>query len=168
MGIVQINGVPLGQLKDRIARLSASGFRTELSQVLAAAALKQVSDGFRHSRDPYGNRWRDPKFRQGQPLRDTNAMSNSAAVEPRPNGFRLSITKHYAGVHQRGKTIKARRAPRLLFKTRDGQWHSATEVTIPRRQMVPEADTGGLGPIWGKAFNDEAGALIKRRLREAA
>jgi len=166
MGVTgDINGMK--KLADQIRELTTAGFKLELSQVLAAAAMKQVADEFRQSRDPYGNQWKRPVLRNGQPLLDTGRMRNAVSVEARPNGFRLRIATRYAVTHQYGATISPRNAKALRFKA-GGRYYTLKRVTIPRRQMLPEADTGRLGPIWTEAFNREAASLIQRRLGKAA
>lgn len=37
-----------------------------------------------------------------------------------------------------------------------------SKVTIPRRQMVPEMDTGGLGPRWTRAFERTIKSYLER------
>lgn len=168
MGLREKNPGALRELSERIKRCTEAGLRIELSQNLAATGLKVLADEFRGSYGPYGERWEAPKLRNGPPLTDTRLMANSAAVEPRPNGFRLTITKHFAPMHQKGMTIYPKNAARLTFRTRDGRWHSLAYAVIPKRQMVPERATGGLGPIWGEAFNRTAGDLLRRRLGAVA
>jgi len=148
----------LKKLADRVRQLTTAGFRTELAQVLGAAAKKQVADEFLQSRDPYGKPWEPLAWRKGKPLLDTGRMRNSVAVESRPNGFKLSIATVYAPIHQAGARVRAARVARSRGKV----------GRIPQRQMVPEASTGGLGPIWLAAFNREAESLLRRRLTRAA
>lgn len=153
----------LESLRIRVTALHQAGFRQELAQVLGAAAMKQTQDGFVQSRDPYGRPWAALKVRRGRPLRDTGAMAASVNFQVKGGGFRLSIPKIQAGVHQRGATIVPRRARRLRFKGPNG-FIFARQVTIPKRQMVPEQQTGGLGDIWTQAFDRAAGDLIRRAL----
>jgi phage gpG-like protein len=160
-----LNG--MRKLADKIRQLTTAGFKAELSQVLAAAAMKQVADEFRGSRDPYGKPWEKLAIRQGKPLLDTGRMRNAVTAEPTANGFRLRIATRYAVTHQYGATIEAKTPRGLRFKA-GGRFYALKRVRIPRRQMLPEADTGRLGPIWTAAFNREAEAIIRRRLGKAA
>jgi phage gpG-like protein len=138
-------------LQGRLKRLRDPAFRAELAQVLAETAGKLVADGFRKSVDPYGvswrplkrKRWRDKRGTKGKPLLDTGRLRASFATAPRPGGFRIDATASYAPRHQKG--------------TRH----------IPRRQMVPAPETGGIGPVWTPAFNKVTDALVKRRARGA-
>jgi phage gpG-like protein len=158
----------LASLRERVALLTRSGFRRELAEVLGATAMKQVADEFRESRDPYGRPWKGLALRQGQPLRDTGRMANSVNFQASDAGFRLSIPVAYAPTHQDGATILPRHGRALRFRTRDGRFFTLAKVTIPRRQMVPARDTGGLGSIWAEAFDREAGNLLRRTLGRAA
>lgn len=154
----------LNQLAERIRLLTTAGFKTELSQVLAASAMKQVADEFRASRDPYGKPWQELAWRKGKPLLDTGRMRNSVAVEPRPNGFKLSIAAVYAPFHQAGAHV--RRGRLTAGASGPASRRSRSRVGyLPQRQMVPE---GTLGPIWTEAFKKEAESLIRRRLQVAA
>jgi hypothetical protein len=154
----------LEELTGKVRYLQGAGFRSELSQVLAAEGLHQLEDGFLRERDPYGKPW--PRFsphyrrRRGDMaraklLRRTGRMYNSRAAEPTSHGFRLSITAAYALAHQKG----------ALIKDRHGH---GRPIILPRRQMVPEKETGGLGPIWLAAFNKAADDLMRRRMGRAA
>jgi phage gpG-like protein len=157
----------LRKLRDKIAQLTTAGFRQELAQVLAAAALKQVADEFRESRDPYGRPWAPLAWRKGLPLLLTGRMRNAVAVEPRANGFKLSIATVYAKVHQDGARVRRGRLA-AGFSGPASRSSRSRVGFIPQRQMVPERSTGGLGPIWLAAFNREAESLIRRRLQVAA
>jgi phage virion morphogenesis protein len=153
MGVTETNPGALAELTRKVRSLQGAGFKTELAQILAAEALHQVEEGFLAERDPSGRPWarfsKNTRRRRGSMsaaklLRDTGRMFNSRAAAPTAGGFRLSLTAEYAAAHQYGTK------------------------TIPRRQMVPEKDTGGLGPIWLEAFNREADSLMRRRMGKAA
>jgi len=182
-----ING--LKKLADRIREVKSEGFKTELSQLLGAAALKLVADGFRGSHDPYGNPWLPLKTRKGKPLEKTGRMKGSASVDPRSNGFKLTIATVYAPVHQRGGHVAphSRIRPqiqwhnpktgrlvarttrlKLVVESRIGRRTFGKGITIPQRRMVPDQEGGGLGPIWTAAFRKEAESLLRRRLQGAA
>lgn len=196
MGVTENNPGSLAELTRKVRYLQGAGFKAELSQVLAAEALHQVEEGFIGERDPYGRPWAplSRKRRRGsrasaQLLRDSGRMYNSRAAAPTDGGFRLSITARYAAVHQYGGVIPARsnaRAQTIWQNPRTGRIvgrntrlksvlettpkHGSTfgQIVIPRRQMVPEKDTGGLGPIWLPAFNQVADSLMRRRMGAAA
>lgn len=136
-------------LTDRVMRMAGNEIRMEMSQVLAAAALKEISDSFRFSRDPYGQKWRPLVARTGQPLLLTGRMRASVATgRVLTDGFTVVITAGYAKYHQygtRGRKVRGRR-----------------RGPIPKRQMVPDAKDG-IGDIWARTFKRDGIALIKRR-----
>jgi len=148
----------LKELSDKIRQLTTAGFKADLAKALAARAWKETLDGFRQSRDPYGNPWRPLAWRKGTPLVDTGQMRASVSTEATDNGFRLRIGVVYAIIHQYGARVRA--ATRAQSRGRVG--------SVPQRQMVPMKETGGLGPIWLGAFNETAAKLIKDRVRGAA
>jgi phage gpG-like protein len=187
------SGGDLRELRTRLSALASGGFRTETAQVLGATAKKLVADEFLRSKDPYGGTWDPLKSRRGKPLLRTGRMRNSVAVEQTSLGFRIRVTAKYSVFHQDG-TKPHQRAARVARQSARGRFISAktrtvrsksfegtatrsgylvrikahTNTGIPRRQMLPERETGGLGPIWVAAFNREAASLIRRRLRRAA
>jgi phage gpG-like protein len=156
----------LESLRRRIESVTQAGFRRDLSDVLGAAAMKVLKDQFRASVDPYGRPWLRPKLRNGQPLRNTGAMEASANFQADESGFRLSIPVRYAMTHQRGANILPKRGKYLRFKAA-GRFYTLKAARIPRRQLVPERETGGLGPIWAAAFDRAAGELLRRKFDKA-
>ena len=51
----------------------------------------------------------------------------------------LGINLIYALIHDVGGIIKAKRAKFLVFKTRDGNWHSVKQVRIPARKYFSKS-----------------------------
>jgi HK97 gp10 family phage protein len=45
----------------------------------------------------------------------------------------------YAAIHEFGGIIKARNAKALVFKTKDGRWHTCKSVTMPARPYMRPA-----------------------------
>jgi phage gpG-like protein len=148
----------LSNLIDRTHALVGADFKLEVSQVLAAGALKEVSDSFRYSRDPYGKPWRPLAWRKGQPLLDTGRMRASVfPIRISPDGFGIRIGATYAAYHQSGARTR---------KPARGRPSRARVGSVPQRMMVPEGGQG-IGPIWFRTFARDAGKVITRRLRGA-
>lgn len=175
VGLHHVSGPTLAELRGRIQAASAASFRAALAQNLGEEARTQVANGFAAERDPYGQPWAPLKRRKGKILRDTGRMAASVAVEPAASGFQLEITAAYAPHHQygtkphkvaaraarqnaRGRFVGKRARTAYLLKIREHE-----NPGIPQRQMVPMADTGGLGPIWSSAFD----AVTVKMLRDA-
>lgn len=162
----------LDRLAARIREVGSTQFQNEMGKALGAVALKQLADEFRQSKDPYGRAWKRPILRDGKPLQDTGRLQNSFQAKPTPQGFSVSTNVYYARTHQLGAgvdgspiaTIVPVEAKRLRWRTRDGRWHTRMAVKIPKRQIVPTPETGGVGSKWGKALNEEADALMQEKL----
>lgn len=135
-----------------------------MSQAMGAASLKLLADEFQTERDPYGRPWAPLKLRNGKILSATGRLRNSASLGLQPGGgFSISLTAAYAATHQYGATIRPRRARMLAWKVRgSGKSYFAKEVVIPKRQMIPEASTGGYGPIWAAALGRAGTAYVSR------
>jgi len=149
----------LARLINRVNLVATPQWQASLCQGMGAAALKQLMDQFRDSRDPYGNAWKPLRLRAGKPLLRTGRMRASATVVPRPDGFELVIGAQYAPVHQYGKAnIRPVRARNLSWKV-GGKRFFAKSVTIPQRMMIPPIDN--IGPYWDAAIRAEASLRIK-------
>lgn len=168
-GFAKIGGLIRG-----MNQLISPAAQAELAQRLGATAQKLVADEFRHSKDPYGKAWKPLALRVGKPLLDTGRMRNSVTTQPYGRGFRLTIATQYAGTHQYGATITPKNpGGSLRFKVESrakgrkttSRWFFLKKAVIPRRQMIPMSSTGGLGPIWGKAFKDTAKRFVQQKLR---
>lgn len=140
----------LAKLTDRISEAKIRGLLPKVAQRIGAAAVKQISDEFRESRDPYGQPWKplkSPRGRQGKkkrsdkPLIDTGRLRASFRAQPDGATVRVSTDVDYAEFHQDGTS------------------------RIPRRQILPD-DDGGLGPRWSAAFEKEAEAVLTKALIE--
>ena len=162
----------------RLGELSSEG-RSELVKALAATALHEVVNGFRHERDPYGAPWKPLAERNGRILRDRGRLAASFATQIQGDGFRVSSNVAYAAPHQDGAIIKVR--PRVNVRAKNGRFRKratlrnvrkAVRVSIthahswrlPQRMMVPIASRG-LGPIWGPAFQQTVSRIMRRLLR---
>lgn len=189
MGVREKHPGQSAQLQARIQRLTTAGFRTGLAQRLGAAAMKQVADEFQGERDPYGRAWQKlapatrkaSKREHAKILRRSGVMAASAAAVPSSAGFQFTMAWP-APVHQRGgfvaphsrahgtiqrhneKTGRLVRAGKAAILVRAKPATFAHGITIPQRQIVPMASTGGLGPIWTRAFNLEAGRMVRAEL----
>ena len=165
MGITERNPGALDALRGRIKALGSPAFKAERAQVLGAAAVKQVADCLRDSRDPYGEAYKPLTSRDGIPLRQTGQLFNSTHDIQTSDGFQVVVDAHHPKTHNYGAVIKPITARALFFMVR-GVKAFAKMVTIPKRQMVPDA-ARGLGTIWSKAFADEDAALVRRHMGTA-
>jgi phage gpG-like protein len=179
----------LDLLRRRVESVTRAGMVNDLAAVLGVTAMKQVADSFRESRDPYGHAWAPLKYRKGKPLLDTGRMAASVNSHVVDKGVRISIPVKQAAIHQnggqvaphsriRGRTLwRNPKTGRLVARNtklrlvHESQAKAATfgnGITIPRRQMLPERDTGALGPIWARALNRATATFIRKRLSASA
>lgn len=169
MGVTVKNVSAFKDLQRRLTAVTRSSAMTdELGKRVGAALVKQVADEFRESRDPYGKPWAPLKTerarnvkanaraakkgkppRAGKPLIDTGRMRASVTALVSGGDVRVVIPTKYASYHQDGVSHRVPSA-------------RAGEKIIPRRQMLPEADTGGLGDRWTLAVNKEAMAVLQK------
>lgn len=153
MGLVVRNLREFEQFRSKVAE--APYLIPVLAKRIGAAFVKQVADEFKESRDPYGNAWapvmrdrlkdrraRARRVKQGKapkadkPLIDTGRLRASVVARTDGGTVRIALPVEYASYHQYG--------------TR----------SIKRRQILPESDTGGLGPRWSTAASKEATAVL--------
>jgi len=184
-GIRSTGGLTIPELSRRVSALRSPSFRSELSQVLAAAAGKLINDGFRDSVDPYGRPWAPLKYRKGQPLLKTGRGRASFTSRPLANGFRIDATARYMIFHQKGTKPHQRAARaaatnargRFISRQAAGRAKRSVRVSfipahaaggIPQRQMVPMAETGGLPATWVQTFNRDTDALVQRIAKRGA
>lgn len=170
------------KLRDQFRRLASGPFATDLYKRIGQVALRELRRGFTDRRDPYGNPWKPSNGFGGSTLQSTRALYKSFSPQQRPGGFVIGSNLRYVGVHQYGKTIKAKPGKWLTFKVPSANriatktkkagykrkkfgragtrfnWVRVKQVTIPKRQMIPE---GTLGPIWQSAFDREAEAMLR-------
>jgi phage gpG-like protein len=164
MALVRGDFASLKELQRRLTALKNLGGGGDggepgrvLRDRLGVALMKEVADEFRASRDPYGNPWKPlakqrerardknakaARIRAGKPLRkdkilvDTGRMRASVVFRPDPLGLRVIIPVEYASYHQEGTG------------------------RMPRRQIVPDGDTGGLGARWTMAAIKAASSVV--------
>lgn len=170
------------QLQAALARLAGPD-RVVLQKRVGQAAVAQAQLGVRRGVDPYGKAWAPLTSRTGQPLRRTgnNIQRSWTASGETPTSFRFGSRFKYLATHQYGAIIRAKNGRFLRFGVESG-WRLngkgraargargairatvyAQQVTIPRRQLVPEKDTGGLGAIWFEAFSRAVASFLRSR-----
>lgn len=159
--------------------------RVVLQKRLGQDAIREAQEGVRKSRDPYGNTWAPLTSRTGQPLRRTgnNIQRSWTAGGETPDSFRFGSRFRYLATHQYGAVIRPVRAKALRFGVEGQAIYASTsrgirqvgaesrfvyarKVTIPRRQLVPEQSTGGIGPKWMKSFAAVVNRYVREKMKE--
>jgi phage gpG-like protein len=160
MGLVIRNLRAFQDLQRQVAEVARGELMPRIAKRVGPALLKQVADEFRESRNPYDKPWlplarersrnrranarraRAGKARRAsKPLIDTGRLRASPVARVDGTQVRVSLPVEYASYHQQG--------------TR----------TIPRRQILPEQATGGLGERWTQAINREVDAVLKEHFK---
>jgi phage gpG-like protein len=144
----------LRELREKLHEVARGKLKPAISRAAGEAALTELRQSFRRSRDPYGRSWAKLVIRTGgKPLRDTGILANSFSVQPTANGFTVSSSIDYASPHQDGATIIPRSAKVLAFKAGRGskQMIFAHKVKLPARKMMP--DEGDLG-TWAEPISE--------------
>jgi len=127
----------LQQLASRFGQLATAKSKAELNRKLAREALELAHDGFDRSITPYGVRWKNPKYRRGQPLRKTRRLESS--IRPSATGLDFGLVTNviYAATHQWGRDA------------------------IPQRMFLPNGRQG-FGGRWRRALQ----AIADNHVRE--
>ncbi len=171
----------LRELRDRLGDDRIRAMVPELAKRIGAAAVKQLADEFVQGRDPYGAAWKETQ-RGNKPLRRTGRMALSVTAQATGPNVKVTVGTTYAVYHQDGTRAHERKGAAVPVDRR-GRFVSKSKLSpkarrqaikiirahkaggIPRRQMLPTASTGGVGPIWGAAFREEERAVVTRVLR---
>lgn len=84
-------------------------------------------------------------------------LARSVNYKVKGNRVVIGSNLPYAGVHEKGATIRAKNAPYLVFRI-GKRWISAKEVTIPARPFLAPAlkDSRGAARVIIKRLADEA------------
>lgn len=169
----------LRSLRGRLSEESIRGILPKAAQRMSATSLKLLADEFRAGRDPYGRPWA-PTKRGNPPLRWTGRMAGSPTGQADGPNVKVTIGVNYAIYAQDG-TKRHERKGGAIPQSRHGRFQSKKKASqararsqrvaifgdythggSPRRQMLPQAETGGLGPTWYAAFiRDEREAVTK-------
>lgn len=159
----------ISKVRQIVAQLKKAGAlaATALPHNLGAELLTQAQLGFRMSTAPDGTPWAPLKFRAGKPLLDTGSHLYGSLHIARadPSAITLALGFAYAGVHQYGATIRAKKAKSLAFKPRGGKLMFAKQVTIPARPMLP---VGTLPERWAVALVATAEEVLRKAFAFAA
>lgn len=128
----------------------------------------RIQLGFRSSASPYGEPWKPPVLRSGQPLVDTGRLRSSITYKVEADRVVIGTNVKYAPVHQFGATILPKRAKMLAVpyggsaagRAPTGIIMLRKAVIPPRRFMPIQNGQVDLPPAWANsALNAMAKAL---------
>ena len=140
----------LAQLRQRLARMGTGEVLRVLGSRLATETQEQMLRGFREQRDPYGRKW--------APRKPPPAWAVRA--------FGL-VDDHHPILDKTGQMIDGGRSRfdgrRILVTLKSpAPFHQSGTIKMVRRQMLPTADMGGLGPIWTAGYVKVSGEVLKK------
>jgi phage gpG-like protein len=156
---------------DRLERLIASArsiqskpFWRRLLREVSAELNRQITAGFWFSRDPYGKPWKPLRSGLGQPLLKSGALLRAAQSRPVEaiTSVVIQVDLVYAGVHQHGAKIRAKRAKALRFRV-GGRFIFRSSVEIPARPFLPTGPE--LPPRWRAGVANVIDAQVTRTLK---
>lgn len=140
---------PPEDIQSALASLSAIATPAFAVKTVATSLTDLIKLGFNDGEEPWGAPWAKPKYRPGQPLRDTGRLMNSIGFEMTGDEALVGTNVCYGMVHQFGAHIVAGKpsgnqvcgykpkGAALLRWAVGGKWYSAKEVTIPARPFLP-------------------------------
>lgn len=164
---VKLSVRELRDLAERFDQLKEPAAKAALMRKLGETAQTLVVEGFAESRAPDGTKWKELKFRDGQPLSDTGRLRNSfaiaSALQSTAGSFTIGTNVEFAGVHQFGMTIHWKGEKQMAFPDRRGGGMAfARKVVIPARPMIP---TGALPNAWAEQLGQDASDFIEGLLK---
>lgn len=120
-------------LERKFQEVASKRFRSRLNRQLAEEALELTRDGFNRSITPYGVRWKNPRYRTGQPLRLTRRLESSIRPISSAERFELLTNVVYAATHQYGRdAIPQRQFMPIGSRGFGGRWRRALEEVYRR------------------------------------
>lgn len=159
MGLIVRNLRAFRGLQKRLDDVARGGFVEDIAKRVGATLLKQVSDEFRDSRDPYGEPWA-PVYRNRR--RDRLARRRRAA-----RGLPVRADKPLVDTGRLKASPVARvsgRSVRIALPVAYASFHNEGTRRIRKRQILPDAGRG-LGPHWGPAVRKETMGVLTKTLK---
>lgn len=160
MGLAIQNLRAFKDLQRQLDAAARGRFLPELAKRIGVAFEKQVADQFRQSRDPYGKPWKPVERNRGRDrrARAKRARAGKPARADKPlidtGRMRGSVTHRVSGT-----------SVRILIPVEYASYHQDGTRRIARRQMLPELETGGLGPRWTLAALKESNAVLAKHFK---
>lgn len=127
------------KVEARLKKLAlGSAERQKALGALGGALANRVRLCFRLGTSPYGAPWKplNPRFRTGQPLRDTGRLQRSITSQVQGDAVVVGTNVRYARTHQYGATILPKNGEFLRVPVGDG-FLFLRRVRIPARPFMP-------------------------------
>lgn len=143
------------QVEAKLAKMQLGGAeRGKALGALGVALSNRIRLCFRLGTSPWGVPWKplNPKFRTGQPLRDTGRLQRSINSQTQGDAVVVGTNVRYAATHQFGATIFPKNAEHLAAGTAGGGVAFLKKAVIPSRPFMPlVAGAVQLPPAWARS-----------------
>ena len=97
--------------------------------------ISTTHERFRNGRAPNGSKWKRGLKGTGQTLVQSRLLRNSVTKRFSREGVEVGTNIKYARIHQKGGTIRAKKAKFLRFKV-GSRWAMKKSVKIPARPFI--------------------------------
>lgn len=120
--------------------------KARLNRIIAEVLRESTLERFQQEEDPQGRKWKkslraaSQNGGSGKTLAMSGGLKVSLSTHANPTGLAVGTNKIYAGVHQFGGEVRAKRKPYLTFKIGD-RFVRLKKVTVPARPFLGISDT---------------------------
>lgn len=107
----------------------------KLHENIGEGLISTTHERFRNGRAPNGSKWKRGLKGTGQTLVQSRLLRNSITKRFSYEGVEVGTNVKYARIHQKGGTIRAKKAKFLRFKG-GSRWAMKKSVKIPARPFI--------------------------------
>ena len=107
----------------------------KLHENIGEVLISTTHERFRNGRAPNGSKWKRGLKGTGQTLVQSRLLRNSVTKRFSREGVEVGTNIKYARIHQKGGTIRAKKAKFLRFKV-GSRWAMKKSVKIPARPFI--------------------------------
>ena len=105
------------------------------SENIGEVLISTTHERFKNGRAPNGSKWKRGRKGTGQTLVESRRLRNSITKRFSRAGVEVGTNVKYARIHQKGGTIRAKKAKFLRFKV-GSRWAMKKSVKIPARPFI--------------------------------
>lgn len=121
----------LTKVLNRLENVDFAKLHENIGEVL----ISTTHERFRNGRAPNGSKWKRGLKGTGQTLVQSRLLRNSVTKRFSREGVEVGTNIKYARIHQKGGTIRAKKAKFLRFKV-SSRWAMKKSVKIPARPFI--------------------------------
>lgn len=121
----------LTKVLNRLENVDFAKLHENIGEVL----ISTTHERFRNGRAPNGSKWKRGLKGTGQTLVQSRLLRNSVTKRFSREGVEVGTNIKYARIHQKGGTIRAKKAEFLRFKV-GSRWAMKKSVKIPARPFI--------------------------------